>query len=278
MLKRIYFDIETGPRPEAELHAMMPEFKAPANYSDPIKIAAVVTEKRNEWLEKAALCATTGTVLAIGLRCDGKNIIFGSGDEAQDLRGFWAQVEKAARDGSVMVGFNIERFDLPFLVRRSWVLEVPVPMGVYAGRYLNHHVFADIYTEWQCGNRESTISLKRLAEFLGCGTKDDTGKMFSTVWVTDRKAALAYLENDLVLTNAVADKILGPWPPVAALPTFNAPTAQPAQPARRTRKAKEAEPPANTPAEEAAVPSAPVIETTGVPSSAPATTEEEEDY
>jgi len=276
-MKRIYFDIETGPRPEAELHAMMPEFKPPANYSDPIKIAAVVTEKRNEWLEKAALCATTGTVLAIGLRCEGKNIIFGSGDEAQDLRGFWAQVEKAAREGSVMVGFNIERFDIPFLVRRSWVLGVPVPMGVYAGRYLNHHVFADIYTEWQCGNRESTISLKRLAEFLGCGTKDDTGKMFSAVWVTDRKAALAYVENDLILTNAVADKILGPWPPVAALPTFNAPTAQPA---RRTRKAKEAEP-AETSSQTAETPAAPgtaaaVVTNGSAPSSAPATTEEED--
>jgi hypothetical protein len=263
---------------------MMPEFKAPANYSDPIKIAAVVTEKRNEWLEKAALCATTGTVLAIGLRCDGKNLVFGSGDEAQDLRGFWAQVEKAAREGSVMVGFNIERFDLPFLVRRSWVLGVTVPMGVYAGRYLNHHVFFDIYTEWQCGNREATISLKRLGEFLGVGTKEDSmAKTFGAIWVTDRKAALAYLENDLVLTNAVADKILGPWPPVASLPTFNAPTQQ----AKRTRKAKETDPPADSQAPNVGAPAgepqsvaAPaVVEPVGSPSSAPATVaDEEEDY
>ena len=34
------FDIETGPLPEAEIMQFAPEFAAPSNYTDPVKIAA----------------------------------------------------------------------------------------------------------------------------------------------------------------------------------------------------------------------------------------------
>lgn len=232
-MKRTYFDIETGPRPEAELHPMMPEFSAPANYSDPVKIAASIEKQKAAWLDKAALCATTGRVLAIGTRKDGENTIFASGDEKHELASWWATVEQCARDGAVLVGFNIGRFDIPFLVRRSWVLGVPVPVGIFTGRYLNHHVFLDLYEEWQCGDRTESISLKRLAEFLGVGTKDaNGGAAFAEKWVTDRKAAIAYLENDLALTEAVAMRLLGPWPPVSVLPAFTPPAA----PRKRTAK------------------------------------------
>jgi len=225
-MKRIYFDIETGPRPEEELHALMPEFTAPANYTDPAKIAKVITEKKTDWLEKAALCATSGKVLAVGTRQDGTNTLFATGDESLDLKAWWACVEQSAREGSILVGFNVARFDIPFLIRRSWVLGVNVPVGVFNGRYLNHHVFLDLYEEWQCGDRDETISLKRLSEFLGVGTKDKDGAVaFAQKWVTDRKAAIAYLENDLVLTEAVATKLLGPWPPVSSLPSFVTPAA-----------------------------------------------------
>lgn len=254
MSKLIFWDIETGPRPEVELHQVMPEFAAPSNYKDPIKIAEVITEKKNEWLGKAALCATTGTVLAIGSRKDGVNTIFGSGDEKIDLRAWWALVEQSAREGAVMVGFNIARFDVPFLVRRSWYLGVPVPVGVYNGRFLNHHVFLDLYEHWQCGNREVSISLKRLSEFLGVGTKDKDGALaFAEKWVTDRKAALEYLENDLVLTEAVALKLIGAGPSSSVLPTFVTPVPTAGSSVVKPRRKK-----AEAPAEEAPAQTAPV--------------------
>jgi hypothetical protein len=232
-MNRIYFDIETGPRPESEIASMMPEFSAPSNYKDAAKIADAIEKQKAAWIEKAALCATTGKVLAIGVRANGASHIFASGDEADDLRVWWAFAEQCARDGDVLVGFYIAGFDVPFLVRRSWALGVPVPLGVFSGRYLNHHVFLDLAEEWQCGDRTEKISLKRLAEFLGVGTKDaNGGAAFAEKWKTDRAAAIAYLENDLLLTEAVANKILGPWPPVAILPTFTAP------PSSRKRMAK----------------------------------------
>lgn len=209
-MKRIYFDIETGPRPEAELEELRPEFSAPKNYKDPAKIAEYIAEEGQEWARRAPLSAVTGRVLAIGTRQDGENAILATGDETFDLMRFWEIVEKSARNGAVLAGFNIARFDIPFVIRRSWFLGVRVPPGVFAGRYLNHRVFHDLFEEWQCGDRSETISLRRLARFLGVGTKEEHGgALFAERWMTDRKAAIAYLENDLALTEAVALRLLG---------------------------------------------------------------------
>ena len=90
----------------------------------------------------------------------------GPGDKrALDLRAWWSLVEQTARAGGVLIGFNIARFDVPFLLRRSWSLRVPVPAGVFNGRSLNHHVVLDLYEEWQAGDRGEMISLKRLPEY-----------------------------------------------------------------------------------------------------------------
>lgn len=277
-MKRLYFDIETGPRPEAELRPMMPEFSAPSNYKDPAKIAEVITEKQNEWLERAALCATTGVVLAIGTRQGGENRIFATGDERLDLEAFWKVVTDCARTGTVMVGFNIARFDIPFLMRRSWFLGVQVPAGVIAnGRYLNQYVFQDLYEEWQCGDRGETISLKRLSEFLGVGTKDKDGALsFAEKFVTDRKAAMAYLENDLVLTEAVAVKLIGPEstdrPELPANVALHGKQKTP----RKPREAKAKEAPAPAAAVEVAADPAPAAAPAVEPQ--PAAVAPEEDY
>ena len=124
----ITFDIETGLSPDAAEFA--PEFEAPANYKDPVKIAAYKAEKLTEWVEQAALSAVTGRVLAIGLRENGKTTIICEDDEAAMLRDFWAFVAPDGRIRAPLVGFKSNRFDVPFLVRRSWRNRVPVPGGI----------------------------------------------------------------------------------------------------------------------------------------------------
>lgn len=49
----IVFDIETGPAPLDEIEAMMPEFEAPGNLKDPVKIEAALAKKREDFVEKA---------------------------------------------------------------------------------------------------------------------------------------------------------------------------------------------------------------------------------
>lgn len=210
MSNRIIIDLETEPLPEPMLLANMPEFKAPDNYKNPDAIAKAIEEKRLAWLERAALSAETGRIVAVGYVNDcgfTDNIT----DEAAMLSTFWNSISDAAEMGRMIVGFNISGFDLPFARRRSWILGVPMPHMIYRGRYLNPDIFIDLLEVWRCGNREDGISLKRLAQLLGVGTKnEDNSKDFGKLLLNNRAEAIKHLENDLRLTEAIADRLLGP--------------------------------------------------------------------
>ena len=195
------FDIETGPRSRAELAECVPTFEAPSNWKDSEKIRAYVAEKEAEWFQSAALSALTGRVLAIGYLDAVTDELgyFASGDEAADLAAFWQLVAPTGYLNSDLIGFSSNRFDLPFLIRRSWHLRVPVPAELVSGRWLPSQC-RDVLDCWRCGNREDSVSLDRLAQFLGVGRKNGSGARFASQWATDPSGALAYLANDLRLT------------------------------------------------------------------------------
>jgi 3'-5' exonuclease len=206
----LVFDIETGPEVDEVLSAMEPEFSAPANFKDPVKIAEKIDAQRAAWREKAALCATSGRVLAIGIMLDDELSLLvvneaESFGEADLLEMFW---QLAAPNGMWrhLVGFNSNRFDIPFLIRRSYKLGVAVPFGALNGRYLNPR-FIDLMDTWRLGDFQASISLDRLARHLGVGAKNGNGAFFAALLEEDREAALDYLRNDMAMTVAVARKL-----------------------------------------------------------------------
>jgi hypothetical protein len=204
-MSAIVFDIETGPRPRADLAECVPTFEAPSNWKDPEKIATHIALKEAEWFQSAALSALTGRVLAIGYLDATTDELgyFATGDEAADLRAFWRLVAPHGYLASSLVGFGSNRFDLPFLIRRSWHLGVTVPRDLLSGRWLPSQCL-DVLETWRCGVREDFVSLDRLAQFLGCGRKSGSGADFASLWTTDPSGALAYLANDLRLTRRCA--------------------------------------------------------------------------
>jgi len=210
----IVFDIETGPLPTAELEDRIPNWEAPANYKNDAKIAAYITQKRLDWIERAALDATTGKILAIGIldcREDGvEKVNTLAGDEAEIIAAFSSIVMQCGGSGWPLVGWNICGFDLPFIMRRSWILRVALPQWIRSGRYWDR-CFVDAMDVWACGNREQAVSLDLAAATLGVGRKSGSGAMFASLWNgsdEERAHALEYLENDLRLTKAVAERIL----------------------------------------------------------------------
>ena len=209
-MKTCLFDIETGSLPEAYIEHLCPEFKPPANYKDAAKIAENLAEQKKTWLERGALSALTGRVLAIGTRTEGVTTIIADNDEAEMLSKFWTWVEDSVRDRRTVVGFNSNRFDLPFLTRRSWANNVPIPSGVYAYKgYVNHQCFMDLALEWQCGDRMEWIKLDTLCKFLGLPSKNGSGKEFAGLWEHDRPKAIEYLNNDMAITAKVMERLLG---------------------------------------------------------------------
>jgi hypothetical protein len=202
------FDIETGPLPADQLAAIKPAFTANKTLKDPEKIAADLAQKEADWLERAALDATTGMVLAIGATngLSSSNIWYEK-SEAENIADFWAWLEPTLQLNERVAGFCIHRFDLPFLVRRSWILKVSVPWNIRQGRYFNQNLI-DLAEVWKMGNYEQNISLDTLSKSLGVGTKNGTGKDFAKLLAEDRDAAIKYLQNDLALTRSCADRLL----------------------------------------------------------------------
>lgn len=248
----IVFDIETGPLPAAELWKVVPPFDPSTlkpfppfdessvkvgNLKDAAKIAEKIEQARAqhavdavnhakdnlaaeglyvaEVMNKAALSAMTGRVLAIGyystqnedFDIDTVSANMPNDCEAKLIGYFWTLFE-AANEHTRIVGHNITGFDLPFLIQRSWILGIDVPRGVIEGRFFAKK-FADTMQVWACGRvgNGSMAKLDDLAKVFGVGSKTGNGAMFAELFEKDRAAAIEYLKNDVAITYAVAKRM-----------------------------------------------------------------------
>lgn len=178
-------------------------------------------------MERAALSAMTGTVKAIGVlnseagapiivavdpsqseetpASDPTMDLYYYKDEKRILRWFWNMHSEIRGQ---YVGHNIIGFDLPFLIRRSWILGEDVPGDLMNGRYFSGK-FVDTMEKWNCGARDY-VKLADICKALGGGDKPDdcSGADFARLFDNggeDRLKALAYLANDLEMTQHVAE-------------------------------------------------------------------------
>jgi hypothetical protein len=211
------FDIETRALDEAQILADAEPFDAESvkigGYTDESKIVAKIEKARADYerklIDRAALSATTGAVLAIGtyhLRTNHYQIIEDKPEEDL-LLDFWTHLYTQNENCSAcFVGFNILAFDLPFLLRRSWFHKIPVQPWIFDGRYF-HHRFRDVLSYWRAGNRLEVISLDKLARFFSLGGKSFSGKDFAKLYANNKAEAITYLKHDLKLTSDIALRI-----------------------------------------------------------------------
>ena len=230
-LDAVFYDIETGPRPEDELRQLFrekteEEFAATCDKRwKPDTVAAKYREYQakawGEFVDKAALSPVTGRVLLIGLVKDGDFSGIGNHKEpaveTAVLGLFWLKIAEWLAAKLPIIGHNSNSFDLPFLIRRSWLLGVDVPPEVRQGRYW-HPLFRDTMEVWSCGGREYT-SLNDLGKAFELGQKTEGvhGRDFHRWWFgtmegagtpeEQRLKALEYCEQDVRLTAAVAAKM-----------------------------------------------------------------------
>lgn len=232
----VVWDIETGPRPWAELEPFyegptkLPPFDESmvkyGNAKDPAKRkekfesfkadyearlageAWAAEALRQEFLSKAALSPITGQVLAIGYSTKSGQTIH-QGDEKQTLVLFWETVQSCRKNRTPMIGFNICNFDLPFVVRRSWLHGVDVPAGILSqGRYWDK-MFVDLMQVWGCGVWGERISLDKLCGFFGLARKTGSGADFARLLADEatKQQAIDYLKNDLLMTAQAAERL-----------------------------------------------------------------------
>ena len=212
------FDIETGPASDEAIEALAPEFKPEdvktGNLTDLKKIADKVEGARVEHFaaikKKAALRAEYSELLALGWNGpDGLEILHRDvTPEPKMLSIFWHAAQVAYQGGHTLAGHCIKSFDLPYLARRSFVHGVVVPRELRPQRLrFWPYMFFDTAEAWSFGDPQSRIGLDRLARFLGLEGKNGTGEHFGKLYNDDQVAALAYLEQDLKVSKAVAEKL-----------------------------------------------------------------------
>jgi len=243
---RLVFDIETAPLPDSALAltydssdlklpdppgAFDPQSVKYGRMTDPKKRAAKLQECVNahnaalsayphecariqdehwaKFKEKAALDAMTGRVVAIGYAMptgpDCK-VFLHYGTEEDLLANFWETVTSPCLKSAA--GHNIAGFDLPFLIKRSWIHQMtPPPCINQYGRV--EPPFKDTMTTWQCGNRGSFAKLDRIAAAMGIPGKLDgvTGDQFAQLLEDDKETADKYLTADVVATLRVAQRM-----------------------------------------------------------------------
>ena len=218
----VVFDIETGGSRDKGL-LLMPPFEESevkvGNMVDPDKIRAKVSGARHAheraWLEGCALRPETGFVLAVGMRMTrtGENLILHvneSGGEAELLRTWWDYLESTQKTtGQSFIGFCIFHFDLPYLILRSRILNVRVPLNLRVGRFFNATRFIDLQDEWLLNRlrNDTRCGLDYVAKALGIGEKSGSGTQFHDLYRSDQKQALEYLKNDLMITEGIARKL-----------------------------------------------------------------------
>ena len=199
---------------------------AVAAYEQETREAAIAYA--NAARDRAPLDPTTGSIVAIGylgvtagaepkIRIDGVGDM-GSADpmaaqsprtERDLLVSFWQMFQKALASNRTLVGHNILEFDMPFIARRSWILDVGVPL---AATSKNSPLIADLMKIWLCGARWGSVeaNLNHIAKMLGVGEKNGNGADFARLWhgaPEERQQARAYLVNDLTMTYHVARRM-----------------------------------------------------------------------
>lgn len=203
----VYWDTETAPLGASELARMMPVFEPQSNLKDPDKIRENLLKKQTDWLEKAALSAITGNVLAIGVIFNGLFVCMdGGGDEAQLLKEWKVYVDVHRKQGHPFIGFCTHNFDTPFLQKRAWANNVQ-PMVRHDFDPYRQDGFIDLAWLWNNRNKNEHTNLNTVSRFLKVGEKSGSGADFATLWEKERGAAIAYLKQDVTLVQLIAERM-----------------------------------------------------------------------
>ena len=165
---------------------------------------------------KAMLDPSMGVVCAIGVMEHDEvdnpiALTLTDMSEEAILKKWWALVQHCQKSDSRLVGHNIQEFDLPWLIVRSWVNEVQIPANVMPDKYGKFpHVFVDSAASYLLGAKGKwagrKYSLDHLSKTFGFEGKTGDGKEFYKLLSgtdEERAAAMNYLINDLKMTRSL---------------------------------------------------------------------------
>lgn len=216
--KILFLDIETISNPG--MIQYIPEPEAPSNYKDVIKIASYKEEAKAKIIEKMALDIDYAQIRAIGIAQDYNapmtRLVHNIEEEKETLKWFWDNAYEYFR----FCGYNIRGFDLPIIIRRSWILCVIPSKNFNLGRGSKEIVdlMQLFYHEGYAPGSQKYRSFKNVCKMYGINNflPDIDGSMVSSM--TDEEL-IAYNTNDIRMTQELAKKTEGYY--WGELPNYN---------------------------------------------------------
>jgi len=210
-------DIEVIPKPREEILRNAPPWSEEealtrkGNRTKPETINAFLEDDKADYektlLEKAALDPATGIVAVVGVWVNGKVTQYTLVNHTEDILTECAL--NALASSTQTFGWNIHGYDLPFLVKKAWMLGIFVPRHVFNpfSRYTIPDRIIDGMKVWTCGNFKAPFtSLDRALRSVGLPGKLD-GNQFGKLWEEDPEKALAYNREELLGQAALYGKM-----------------------------------------------------------------------
>jgi DNA polymerase elongation subunit (family B) len=139
-------------------------------------------------------------IVAIGLKYENNYYIFNSDNEKELLNNFWEKW-KEIKQGSPLIpviGFNIEQFDIPFIVTRSFINGNKIQkFSLKEIIDLRNKIHAYKYGK-------TRGKLKEIAELLGYNILDIDGSKVADLYNSKKKEEIKkYLIKDLEITDKI---------------------------------------------------------------------------
>ena len=213
MSNYIAFDIETGPAENALSYFSRSEVKL-GNLKDLNKIEAKLAEAEDEFLDKAALSPITGKVLAVGLSDGAVHEVLTYESEKEIITETLERIGSQLMQQRPVVGWNIIKFDFPFLFKRAMMLGVPWPKHIWdLKKGYAHSQIIDLMRYWNMGDWKEMTKMDTVNRFL-CGfgkpsgvTGADFARLFNGT-PEKREKAIDYALNDVKILDSLTRKML----------------------------------------------------------------------
>lgn len=199
-------DIETAPLPGVD--GLLPDFKPHGGIKDADKKAASIAEKREKAIAEAALDPDLCRIVYLGAWWPGDphphlHCCENEDKECFALDNFWGlwKLEQGRfMMGPQLLGYNLLKFDLPILVRRSLYLGVETP-ELRRGRYRHE----DVCDLWSLLSEDGALPWRTLDYY--CKRLDIPCDIEDTITGADVPGCVARGEWDKVRAHLLADLV-----------------------------------------------------------------------
>jgi DNA polymerase elongation subunit (family B) len=183
--------------------------------------------KHDERIQReAALYPHTGIVCMVGIKAQIHHSLCIGPDmpEADLVASAFTRIAACLREGKLVCGWNIRGFDLPFLLRRAWILNVTVPDTIakrgWKGSLQFNDRIVDLLDLWRAGTYTQgaglpSNSLDSVARLMGLPPKLECEGIedFAQFMAKDIDKAIEYNRRDCDVAEHIALRMLWEYAP-----------------------------------------------------------------